>query len=94
MPTINEYTLHQVFSERQLDQDESRRKAEIGEAALVFANRILELAPSSPERSAALRDVQRAMLMAQAAINVERPWKPRAPAELDGSFLNERGGMG
>jgi hypothetical protein len=68
MPQINDETLNHVFSYHQPKGDQTTRYFEVRNAARAFAAEILRRCPESPERTLALRDVQRAVMMANAAI--------------------------
>lgn len=68
MPQINDDTLAHVFSYHQPKDDQPQRYLAIRDAARRFAKEIIVLCPESPERTLALRDVQRAVMMANASI--------------------------
>jgi hypothetical protein len=68
MPQINEDTVDSVFSYHQPKDDQPHRYEAMRDAARKFAWEIIGLCPESPERTLALRDVQRAVMMANAAI--------------------------
>lgn len=61
-----------VFQHHELNEDQAARQKAIYNAACQLAQTILYVCQESPERSAALRDVQRAAAMARVAIELER----------------------
>lgn len=67
-------TLDHVFKYHSPNQDQAQRYIAVREAAKKFAVQIIGLCPASEERTLALRDVQRAAMMANAsiALNEER----------------------
>lgn len=68
MPQINDDTINHVFTYHAPKGDQLQRYAAVREAARRFALEIIAMSPESPERTLALRDVQRAVMMANAAI--------------------------
>jgi hypothetical protein len=68
MPQINEHTLDNVFTYHTPKGDQAQRYGSLREAARKFAHEIMLMCPESPERTLALRDVQRAVMMANASI--------------------------
>lgn len=70
MPQINEFTLDRVFSYHKPKDDQPHRYEAIRAGARRFAQEILAMCPESPERTLALRDVQRAVMMANASIAI------------------------
>lgn len=56
------FTYHRPFG------DQTERYTQLREAAKTFAQTIVELTPRSAEQTLAIRDVQRAVMMANAAI--------------------------
>lgn len=71
---IDSETLDHVFQYHSPTQDQAQRYVAVREAAKRFAGQIIGLCPQSEERTLALRDVQRAVMMANAsiALNEER----------------------
>ena len=67
---IDAGTVAHVFKYHAPGGDQIDRYAKVREAALEFAKVILLNCPASEERSTALRDVQRASMMANASIAV------------------------
>lgn len=68
MPQINMDTLDKIFGYQLVKGDQQDRYERINAAAKAFAKVILECAPVSPEQTLAIRDVQRARMMANCAI--------------------------
>lgn len=68
MPQINDDTINHVFTYHAPKGDQASRYTAIREAGRRLALEILAMTPESPERTLALRDVQRAVMMANAAI--------------------------
>jgi len=68
MPQINHSTLDHVFTYHTPKSDQAERYEKIRTAAKDFARVILHNTPSSPEQTLAVRDVQRATMMANCAI--------------------------
>lgn len=63
-----------VFSYHKPHSDQPQRYENVRAAGRAFAMALLEQCPNSPERTLALRDVQRAVMMANASIALnERP---------------------
>ena len=63
-------TLDIVFEYQPPKEDQPARYVALRKAARKFAAQIIELCPRSEERTLALRDVQRAVMMANAAIAI------------------------
>lgn len=72
---INGETVDHVFKYHKPTADQAQRYEAVREAAKRFAVQIIGLCPHSEERTLALRDVQRAVMMANAsiALNEEPP---------------------
>lgn len=70
MPQVNMDTLDSLFTYHPVKGDQQDRYERINAAAKAFAKVILECAPASPEKTLAVRDVQRARMMANCAIAV------------------------
>lgn len=68
MPAITEDTLEDVFSYHPPTGTQLSRYAAIRAAAKRFAEEILDNSPGSPEQQLALRHVQMATMLANAAI--------------------------
>lgn len=68
MPQINVDTFDKVFTYHAPVGDQIARYAAIREAGRKLAAALLTMCPESPERTLALRDVQRAVMMANASI--------------------------
>jgi hypothetical protein len=68
MPQINDDTINHVFTYHAPKGDQANRYTAIREAGRRLSLEILAMTPESPERTLALRDVQRAVMMANAAI--------------------------
>jgi hypothetical protein len=62
--------LRKMFTYHPPQNDQVERYQRIRDAALAFAGEILSCAPESAERTLAIRDVQRASMMANAAIAI------------------------
>lgn len=58
----NLFTYHPPFG------DQTERYVRVRAAAKAFAQTVVECTPSSPEQTLAIRDIQRATMMANAAI--------------------------
>ena len=56
--------------------DQAERYTKLREAAKAYAQTILDLTPSSPEQTLAIRDVQRASMMANASIAINEKAAP------------------
>jgi hypothetical protein len=65
--------LHNRFSYHAPHGNQAERYEAIRDAAYLFAERICELAPNSGERTLAIRDVQAAVMWANAAIALREP---------------------
>lgn len=68
MPQINQSTLDNIFTYHAPKGDQTERYQKVRDAAKEFARVILESTPQSPEQTLAVRDVQRAVMMANCAI--------------------------
>lgn len=60
--------LDNIFNYHESFGDQTERYIRLREAAKAFAQKIVELTPRSAEQTLAIRDVQRALMMANAAI--------------------------
>lgn len=82
--------LDRLFTYHAPKADQPKRYVAIRAAAKAFATTICDNCPSSPERTLALRDIQRAVMMANASIAVnetgldetaaadpDRPYEPQ-----------------
>lgn len=67
---ITHETLNHVFSYHAPKGDQEKRYDLINDGAKVFSAIILGAVPDSEERTLALRDIQRARMMANAAIAI------------------------
>lgn len=65
---IDSETLDHVFKYHKPTADQAQRYEALREAAKRFATQIVGLCPHSEERSVALRDLQRCVMMANASI--------------------------
>lgn len=65
-----QFEIDRVFKYHAPHGDQPERYVRIREAAKVFARVLLESAPASAELTVALRDVQRAVMMTNAAIAI------------------------
>lgn len=68
MPNIDASTIDDVFTYHSPTGDQAERYTKIRQAGKQLAATILESCPGSPETTLAIRDVQRATMMANAAI--------------------------
>ena len=60
--------LNDRFTDHDVDSDQVDRMAAVREAGLLFAVKLAELCPSSPELTLAVNDIDHAVMKANAAI--------------------------
>lgn len=70
MPRIEFNDLDNMFQYHAPTGTQAERYQEIREAAKEFAKAVLNKTPESPEQTLAIRDIQRAVMMANAAIAI------------------------
>ncbi len=68
MASFTPENLHEIFKHHIPTKEQVERYARVRVAAESFAAFIMDNCPDTPERTLALRDVQRAMMMANASI--------------------------
>jgi hypothetical protein len=71
VPQITKENVHLVFTYHAPSAEQTRRYELLRKAGLAFAEAIIEYCNDCPERTLALRDVQRAVMMANASIALE-----------------------
>jgi len=67
--------LDEIFTHHAPFGDQAERYTKLREAAKAYAQLIMELTPSSAEQTLAIRDVQRASMMANSAIAINEKGK-------------------
>jgi hypothetical protein len=60
--------LEQIFDYHESTPEQTERYVALRSAAIAYAGMILAMCPDSAERTLAIRDVQRALMMANASI--------------------------
>lgn len=68
MPQITQDSLDHIFTYHAPKGDQAQRYESLRAAARKFAGEVVLLCPDSPERTLALREIQRAVMMANASI--------------------------